>query len=151
MFDKVCVILLINVLGCVSGNHSMRLDIGGLYHHSIFETDCLDRLPLHFHELFVHVWCFRWLLSTAKVDFMLILPYIRHVHCWDMDACSDIVSQSCRDAPLLVKSDNLTSEAIILTATILAFDYLSLDLGSFFIFFFVAFICSSLFLLEGCI
>lgn len=50
-FDKLCVSLLIIVLGCVSKNHSMRLDIGGLYHHSIFETYFLDWLPLDFHEL----------------------------------------------------------------------------------------------------
>jgi hypothetical protein len=42
VFDKPCVSLLIIVLGCMSRNHSMRLDIGGLYHHSIFETDLLD-------------------------------------------------------------------------------------------------------------
>ena len=30
-------------------------------------------------ELFVHIWCFRWLLSTAKVDVMPVLPSLRHV------------------------------------------------------------------------
>ena len=101
-------------------------------------------------ELFVHIWCFRWLLSTAKVDVMPVLPSLRHViagiwmRAQKCRSCTTIQNlYSCLTTGLTVFFI-ITSEAISLTATILAFDDPGLALGSFFIFFF-PFMCSFFF------